>query len=287
MNPISIKNYQTLKAIFSKRRRGRAEKGLLVSIVRRYKTYDQAAPDFTDISPSRCTRILVKNKILLYNLYESTTPEAIDIKTSVLALAILRCPYCGKPGKPDTLDHILPRSLYPEYSLHTKNLIPCCHACNHAKGTKFYSTKNQRLFLNPYHDSYLSEKFVIIDIQPDPETHSFESPLFEIRFDSTQLNEHQIQTAKHHFSELDVSSALRNYCASQLRVLRRHFQSEIRNNTLSQQSLLDHINRCADSNAIEHGPNCWEHLFYQALLTNSPLIDYICNTPITHSPPIL
>ena len=70
--------------------------------------------------------------------------ENIDIKT---------CPYCNRnyificdEGKirPE-IDHFLPKSYYPYFSMSYFNLIPCCHTCNHTK-----LNKHDINMLNPY-----------------------------------------------------------------------------------------------------------------------------------------
>src|SRR5688572_9418671 len=42
------------------------------------------------------------------------------------------CPYCGF-GEIKDLDHHLPKTSYKAYAIYPKNLIPCCHPCNHKK----------------------------------------------------------------------------------------------------------------------------------------------------------
>lgn len=39
------------------------------------------------------------------------------------------CPVCGGPGVA-TVDHHLPQRHFPEFSVYSYNLIPCCDACN-------------------------------------------------------------------------------------------------------------------------------------------------------------
>lgn len=40
-----------------------------------------------------------------------------------------KCPLCGINDVTD-IDHYMPRSVFPEYSVHPFNLIPICHECN-------------------------------------------------------------------------------------------------------------------------------------------------------------
>lgn len=40
-----------------------------------------------------------------------------------------KCPYCGQQVV-KTLDHYLPKTLYPTYAITPYNLVPSCEACN-------------------------------------------------------------------------------------------------------------------------------------------------------------
>jgi hypothetical protein len=56
------------------------------------------------------------------------------------------CPYCGQlPVK--TLDHYLPKRPSGLLAMVLKNLVPCCKACNHAKG----SAVPQGAAMQPFH----------------------------------------------------------------------------------------------------------------------------------------
>ena len=73
----------------------------------------------------------------LRHLWESGTialNELTDVVWEEFAASeIRRCPYCGI-NTADTLDHYLPKELFPEFSVNAANLIPCCGRCNLLKG---------------------------------------------------------------------------------------------------------------------------------------------------------
>ncbi|MDP7142063.1 MAG: hypothetical protein QF692_08860 [Alphaproteobacteria bacterium] len=60
------------------------------------------------------------------------------------------CPFCSQ-RKVKSLDHYLPKTLYPSFSITPLNLIPCCSDCNKDKGTKDANTASEQ-FLHPYFD---------------------------------------------------------------------------------------------------------------------------------------
>lgn len=60
-----------------------------------------------------------------------------NIRQKIYQLDNHKCVYCGcqvEKGKNATLDHIKPRSLYPELERDIKNLVTSCVKCNSKKG---------------------------------------------------------------------------------------------------------------------------------------------------------
>jgi len=61
-----------------------------------------------------------------------------------------KCPLCSVRGV-DTLDHYLPKSKYPVFSVTPVNLIPACIPCNKRKHIDFPRTGEEQT-LHPYYD---------------------------------------------------------------------------------------------------------------------------------------
>ena len=59
------------------------------------------------------------------------------------------CPVCGIDPATE-LDHHLPRSTFKPLAIHSRNLVPMCHLCNHAKLAGFDVDGGG--FLHPYYD---------------------------------------------------------------------------------------------------------------------------------------
>lgn len=60
-----------------------------------------------------------------------------------------KCGYCGL-GDTNYLDHYLPKDDFPEYAIHSHNLVPCCSYCNEKKSTLFLDENGFRKIFNPY-----------------------------------------------------------------------------------------------------------------------------------------
>lgn len=72
--------------------------------------------------------------------------------------AIPVCPYCGV-GETAELDHVLPRSVWPEFTIHISNLVPACRRCNGSKSDRNFLTSGWS-YRHPYFHPSLSTKFL-------------------------------------------------------------------------------------------------------------------------------
>jgi len=68
------------------------------------------------------------------------------------------CPLCNQRTV-TTLDHVLPKTLYPTFSVTPFNLIPACADCNKIKDT-YLPTVEEDEVLHPYYDDISSEQYL-------------------------------------------------------------------------------------------------------------------------------
>lgn len=120
-----------------------------------------------------------------------------------------RCPLCGQ-GLVNTLDHHLPKSLYPALAVVPTNLIPSCFDCNKAKlDIKPISAEYETI--HPYFD----------DIETDLWLHARvieESPTGIQFFVKAPENWNDVKSkrVKHHFKTFKLSSLYTSLAASEL-----------------------------------------------------------------------
>ena len=112
----------------------------------------------------------------LYNLYDSVSINVNNLKKEIKEMTVtnpktkagLICPYCGiTRNSLHDLDHFMPRSKYPEFSILSNNLIYVCFECNQTfKKNEFLDSSKPaiRKFLNPYYDSLDEEEIMICNI---------------------------------------------------------------------------------------------------------------------------
>lgn len=87
------------------------------------------------------------------------------IRDEILSGAEGLCPLCGR-GSAVSLDHFLPRSKFPELTVFSLNLVPCCNRCNMLKGDQFRRHDGAR-FLHAYFDALPDEEILCAHIYTD------------------------------------------------------------------------------------------------------------------------
>lgn len=75
-----------------------------------------------------------------------------------------RCPFCNY-GPVETLDHVLPKELYPGFSVKPTNLVGSCERCNRFKWTAAPTGPNDG-FLHPYFDSVDDKRWLLAEVVP-------------------------------------------------------------------------------------------------------------------------
>jgi hypothetical protein len=91
-------------------------------------------------------------EILLNNITKLQSPKYGD-----------KCQYCGI-NIPNTFDHYLPKSVFPELSTHPLNLFPCCGQCNTEKGSDWIDKNGNRKYINLYYDILPTTTFLFSNL---------------------------------------------------------------------------------------------------------------------------
>lgn len=63
----------------------------------------------------------------------------------------------------DSMDHVLGQTEFPEFSVHPKNLFPCCSVCNKRKSDKYIDEDGSQLFLNLFLDDLPQSQYLHVD----------------------------------------------------------------------------------------------------------------------------
>lgn len=124
--------------------------------------YDEIV-EIANVYNSRRTKIPKKyKKFIIEKLYKQRFPR----QEFVEELQITVCPYCNRNFVNSTykrtmcdLDHFYDKETYPILAVSFHNLVPVCHACNHAKARKSISYSPHNMKFNT--DDLLTFDFFI------------------------------------------------------------------------------------------------------------------------------
>ena len=168
-----------------------------------------------------------------------------------------KCPLCGF-GHASTLDHYLPKSKFPFFSVLPLNLVPACKDCNKGKSTNLAISAEQQT-IHPYYDhqGFISEQWLFAEVEETyPTSIRFHVALPENWADISK------QRARAHFNDFDLS---------------RRFSIEAADELSSINPLLSNLFAGTSKNAIqeflkanatvefENHKNSWKTAMYQAL----------------------
>lgn len=216
---------------------------------------------------------------VLYELYDSDEKSIKDMKNKIkikyeknyFSHHGERCPYCGiLRQSPSALDHFLPRSIFPEYSILSNNLIYICETCNNRahKGSLINDADGKRIFLNPYTDKEIAtNSFISCSIRTD---NLIVLSTFTINKTILDVNESLYHIACNHMQKLKLndrySSLVENDLLQKFRNKFTNLNIETRarhyKNDITLKSILsfvdDKIEECDASDL-----NNWEIIFWK------------------------
>lgn len=188
------------------------------------------------------------------------------VLTSLRSRELQLCPTCGEDGTPNTLDHYLPKQIYPEFSITACNLVPMCDICQGKKLALTVNAANQRLFLHPYFDQFIEQQILHLDIEGP-----YDAPQSMTLVPHPKLDPEQAVLVARHLHHLAMSMRYHHFFKDEyLRLLR--LVSKIRQKDMDVSMNLELFR----DNALEKAINSWGHVFYAGVLENRELMEYLC-----------
>ncbi len=232
-------------------------------ILYRYSYYDNHKKHLNDITPLNET-VWRKVKDELIQCYQGNSMIMRAIRREVLD-DVCKCPYCGV-NDPDTLDHYFDKKEYPEFSIYSPNLIPCCHSCNNRKGTKVFNQNHQRQYLHFYFDTIPDYQFIFIRFFAD---NGIPRIKISLRF---QKDEPSQCVIRNHFKSLELISKYRDVAGKKLSVI-----IDTLKNLHDSGESVDEIRKYLTSyyNALvkNRGANYIETVIYEGVLNSKDFIE--------------
>ncbi|OCL99589.1 hypothetical protein AAX29_00634 [Aliarcobacter thereius] len=216
-----------------------------------------------------------KNKFI--NLYEKKPNSiGIEIIKPLNKHELSLCPFCSEAGKPNTLDHFLPKNTYPEFSILSKNLVPACDACQkiNAKGSKVFNLKGKRLFLHPYYDIPLDiEIFKIKILKPFETGHKY-----KLFINKDLLDKNLRKIAIRHIRTLNIHNRFKEFYSKEYLRKKDLIKDIINICTITELSKVKEIVNSFYLKEKSVGINYWDTIIYKAFLDNDELLEFILNS---------
>ena len=232
-------------------------------VIDRYTDYEKNFTSLDSIKPlTTSTWSAVKDE--LTGLYGDNVEFK---KTKKVLFNTVKCPYCTL-SRPNTLDHYFDKSDYPEFSVFTPNLVPCCSECNGLKGTIVFDDKNKRPFIHFYLDNLPDYKFLFVRfnlINQIPEVS------IEFCFKEDEPMKDQIQS---HFARLNLINKYKEVINEKISIIIGEIQMAKRDGDDITVICRTLTNRYI-SFVNNLGENYWETCMYEGVLSSDGFIESI------------
>lgn len=222
--------------------------------------YREAGGNPWKVIPAKFT---AAEKKLLYNLYDNRRSGGPIRRIRRPSGGFPSCPMCGSSGG-RSLDHALPRAIYPEFSIVPENLVPACTICNSdEKGSEFKGHASPERMIHPYYDIWASAPIWQVEFGADLEAVAFQA------VPTPGLPEAQISIIKFHLSNVlgtEWEESSRRFWGSLPQLIRRRLGPSI-----TQGRIKDELEFRLEDEIFEKGVNSWVPAFLRGLL-NDPRI---------------
>lgn len=272
-NRIDSSNYDDLLTLAesSGKENVRKIKRLAPCIKNAYNEYDKIISNY-QLKPDKSR--FNKHQKIIEGYYSPNPPKEIaDELTKMRRRRLGQCPFCGKPGKHRILDHFIPKSDWPEFSILRNNLVNQCDTCSSKKWSHYYCHINKvAKFIHPYYSNLLT--YVN----------------FKFHFDTTNCNDIiganidlkicisgslpncSIQRVERHLKELDV----KKYALIYAREKYEDTLDEVNLEAIDMVSKLQSDIKLAYKKSHNH----WDYCIFTAMLQNTDVMDYL----VQHQP---
>lgn len=164
------------------------------------------------------------------------------------------CPMCGSFGT-GTLDHLLPKSIYPEFAFFSHNLVPAC-SCNSLRGEHYQGLADDARTLHPYFDSCLRERLVYVRFSG-----SFDNPTTCIEVTHDGIPNNIYPALKYHIDTVLMKTGLLVWASRTWAKIQRDPETILFNipqDELDEQHILDAVRaRCKAADADYGTANNW------------------------------
>ncbi|WP_419173386.1 hypothetical protein [Halobacteriovorax sp.] len=177
------------------------------------------------------------------------------------------CPMCGSIGT-GTVDHYLPQSTHPEFTIHSRNLIPSC-LCNSKRGNVITGVNANERIIHPYFDNFLNQRLITCEFSGD-----LSAPVVRLR----QLGANQ--TVTFHINNVVEKTNILNWLSDKWASLVRSPQAMLphlpRGRYVTEQEVQNSFISTRDDKDLEFESfNNWFSIFFSGLENSNGVAAWI------------
>ncbi|MDM1283979.1 HNH endonuclease [Acinetobacter towneri] len=245
---------------------------LLSLITKVDPTYSNYDSKFSTNTLPLLTKLIIsaseKSDLLSLYSYKNSKLTAFRraISTDTSSTYQATCQYCTV-NSVNSLDHFVPKDLFPEFSVHPSNLVPSCTECNSKKLVRWLNN-NQHLFLNLYIDLLPNKQYLFVELN----VISLNKVDVNFKVDNPNNIPVQLYTIiTSHYTELDLFQRFKDKSSDIIIELTNSIQSSLSNGVslpMIQQIILDTCSR----DKQHKGYNYYQIILKEALIQSS---DYL------------
>lgn len=205
-----------------------------------------------------------KNELLTLYDYQNKAIRNIreNIKLQQIITIQTTCQYCTIDSV-GTMDHILPQSIYPEFSINAHNLFPSCSKCNEYK-SYIESSDEEKCFLNLFLDILPEEQYLFVKI-----FESYGSIDYEFYLNNNgKISSKLFLIIENHYKNLRLLSRMKDASRSYLSDFISSVRPHIKRSSIEYVKETAHESICEER--LGYGFNYWKSVFKLALI-ESPI----------------
>lgn len=227
--------------------------------------YEKYLENTIDLGLLQPISLSTDQRTALIHAYEGRTKPILELKERLIQCCST-CPLCWL-SESSTLDHYLPKSIFPEFAIFPPNLVPSCPFCNNTKLDFFIDEMTGiRLFLHPYYDKLPDDPFLnlITRIENDGVILTFK--IIQIEGMSNEVFNH----ISSHFKRLKLGNRYRVIALDTLRETRHGLERQYARGA---GAVSEYLKNEADSLAMACGRNYWRTVLFASLANSQEFCD--------------
>lgn len=177
------------------------------------------------------------------------------------------CQYCTL-NEISGLDHFVPKSEFPEFSVNPQNLFPCCSVCNNLKGEKWRDDESS-IFLNLYLDDLPKEQYLKVEITDIEEG----LPLIVFKIENENISPSLLTVITKHYENLNLTERFLGFGNDVISDFIRDITS-YRESSLTKEQIREITLKKCNDERMYYGYNYWQTVLKEALVLSEKFLNY-------------